>query len=721
MKDLNCRWSYVHNSFFVCFCLLAQFAWADGSRDNPYIDQVEIVQTDKQIAGGGILQSTTVRVILNSFDRSFGDRITRMELRGVKRGFVYDFASNDLYSDQSGRFYLKEFPFSLADDEIIIIAHDSERGEHIFYVKEPRADIISSGTYDGSWSGKTDQGYNVSFNVSNNKVSDFNIKMKIYGSKCTCTVEQTFYYSESISGGSFSYSGSDSYSSWDYDGTFSSSTVCNGTWYFRDEICKGSDSGTWKTTNGSPPPTTTTTTATTTTTSTTTSTSTTTTTTLPASRPLAITGWATSVTGGSATLTGAVHPNGAETLYHFEYGLTDTYGSVTPGRSAGAGWTPVSAGYPITALDVDTTYHFRIVAENDLGQSLGGDRTLRTTVIFVEPLGSCGGHTPCFTSIQHGMDAAVYGGTIKIASEEYDEDLATAAWGDLVLEGGWDASFISRSPFPPSWNTAITGTVVIGADMEGAVVVDGLALGPRSGSTTYTNSLGQIFVLLPPGTFTMGSPSDELGRDSDEGPQHQVTLTKSFYMQTTEVTQAQWEAVMGSNPSYFLGCPTCPVEQVSWNDVQTFITEMNKRGEGTYSLPTEAQWEYAARAGSITAFYNGGITVTDCSYDPNLDKIGWYCYNSSNKTHPVAQKTQNAWGLYDMSGNVWEWCQDWYSSSYYSSSPGSDPTGPSSGSNRVLRGGGWGSGARGCRSADRNSSTPGSRSSIFGFRLLRQP
>jgi len=219
----------------------------------------------------------------------------------------------------------------------------------------------------------------------------------------------------------------------------------------------------------------------------------------------------------------------------------------------------------------------------------------------------------------------------------------------------------------------------------------------------------------------MGSPSDELGRYSDEGPQHQVTLTQPFYMQTTEVTQAQWEAVMGRNPSHFSGCSTCPVEKVSWNDVQDYITQMNLRGEGTYSLPTEAQWEYAARAGSTAAFYNGGITETECGYDANLDAIGWYCYNSDSKTHPVAGKASNAWGLYDMSGNVYEWCQDWYSSSYYTSSGVTDPTGPSSGSTRVARGGFWSNGARSCRSAIRNSYFPDNRYYSLGFRLLRLP
>lgn len=235
--------------------------------------------------------------------------------------------------------------------------------------------------------------------------------------------------------------------------------------------------------------------------------------------------------------------------------------------------------------------------------------------------------------------------------------------------------------------------------------------------STFKNSLGQEFKLLPAGTFTMGSPSDELGRRSNE-TQHEVTLTKVFYMMTTEVTQAQWEAVMGSNPSYFSGCPTCPVEQVSWNDVQLYITQMNVRGEGIYSLPTEAQWEYAARAGSTTAFYNGHITKPEGD-DPKLDAIGWYSYNSDSKTHTVGQKSPNAWGLYDMSGNVYEWCQDWYGS--YSSSAVTDPTGPSSGLARVLRGGGWGNYARRCRSAFRYYGYPDSRYGYIGFRLLRQP
>ena len=236
---------------------------------------------------------------------------------------------------------------------------------------------------------------------------------------------------------------------------------------------------------------------------------------------------------------------------------------------------------------------------------------------------------------------------------------------------------------------------------------------------TYTNSLGMTFNLIPAGTFTMGSPSSELGRGDDE-TQHQVTLTQSYYMQTTEVTQGQWRSVMGSNPSYFSSCgDNCPVETVSWDDSQTFITAMNQRGEGTYRLPTEAEWEYAARAGSTSAFANGGITVTNCDYDPNLSAMGWYCDNWASTMHPVAQKQPNAWGLYDMHGNVGEFCQDWYGD--YQTGAVTDPAGPSSGTRRVYRSVLKINYANTCRSAKRMSISPGTHSNALGFRLVLEP
>jgi formylglycine-generating enzyme required for sulfatase activity len=263
----------------------------------------------------------------------------------------------------------------------------------------------------------------------------------------------------------------------------------------------------------------------------------------------------------------------------------------------------------------------------------------------------------------------------------------------------------------------------------------------RGGSTIYTNSIGMKFSLIPAGSFIMGSPDGtgdtthrpvwpaEEHRSGDEH-QHVVTLIKSFYMQTTEVTQGQWLAVMGgTNPSYFDSCGMeCPVDEVSWDDAQIFIDALNAREKRTncntthntcyyYSLPTESQWEYAARAGTVTAFYNGDIA--QFGNDPNLNGIGWYSLNSGYTTHPVAQKQPNNFGVYDMSGNVWEWCQDWYGA--YPDGLITDPTGVSSGSNHVIRGGAWDFIAAAARSANRLSLPPDYRGYYLGFRLLLLP
>ena len=222
---------------------------------------------------------------------------------------------------------------------------------------------------------------------------------------------------------------------------------------------------------------------------------------------------------------------------------------------------------------------------------------------------------------------------------------------------------------------------------------------------TFTNSIGMTFVQIPPGTFMMGIPSSEPNRDSDE-TQHRVTLTKPYYMQTTEVTQGQWKAVMGNNPSYFDSCGNdCPVEQVSWNDCQEFIRKLNQReGNGTYRLPTEAEWEYACQAGTTRPYYT------------DLDRAGWnYKSNSGGKIHPVAQEAPNAWGLYGMHGNAWEWCSSWFGN--YPGGSVTDPKGPSTGQYRVLRGGSWYYNSRYRRAAIRLTGTPEDRYSNFGFRV----
>jgi formylglycine-generating enzyme required for sulfatase activity len=211
------------------------------------------------------------------------------------------------------------------------------------------------------------------------------------------------------------------------------------------------------------------------------------------------------------------------------------------------------------------------------------------------------------------------------------------------------------------------------------------------------------FVPIPAGEFMMGSENG----DQDEKPVHRVRFSQGFEMMEYEVTQEQWTAVMGKNPSHFKDCgPRCPVETVSYAEVQAFVSKLNSRGDGwRYRLPTEAEWEYAARAGS-TGDYAG-----------KLDSMGWYKENSGGKTHPVGQKQPNAWGLYDMHGNVWEWVQDWYGD--YPREAVTDPTGPASGSSRVVRGGGWSGADWRCRSADRDWLDSGRRYNLHGFRLVR--
>ena len=221
---------------------------------------------------------------------------------------------------------------------------------------------------------------------------------------------------------------------------------------------------------------------------------------------------------------------------------------------------------------------------------------------------------------------------------------------------------------------------------------------------------------IPAGTFVMGSPNDEEGRDDGEGPRTTVTITKPFWLGKTEVTQSQWKVVMGNTQSIFKG-DDLPVEQVSWNDAVSFCEKLNEMKRDTlpagyrYTLPTEAQWEYACRAGTTTRFSYGN----DTGYS-QLGSYAWYDNNSSGKTHPVGDKLPNGWGLYDMHGNVWEWCLDWKGD--YTGGSVSDPQGPQSGAERVNRGGGWlNIAGRDCRSAFRFGFEPEASLFDIGFRV----
>ena len=236
-----------------------------------------------------------------------------------------------------------------------------------------------------------------------------------------------------------------------------------------------------------------------------------------------------------------------------------------------------------------------------------------------------------------------------------------------------------------------------------------------NGDNNYIISIDDVYltmVSVEGGTFNMGSFDNEV--DYEVIPSPAITLS-DYYIGETEVTQALWEAVMGSNPSFFKGDDN-PVEYVSYNDCLDFINKLNTLLAGQlpdgrkFRLPTEAEWEFAARGGNKSKGYK-------YSGSNNIDSVAWYYDTSGDRTHPVKRKQANELGLYDMRGNVWEWCSDWYDSSYYSYSPEINPQGPSFGGSRVLRGGGWSSYALDCRVTYRNYNTPDYRSGSCGLRL----
>ena len=256
----------------------------------------------------------------------------------------------------------------------------------------------------------------------------------------------------------------------------------------------------------------------------------------------------------------------------------------------------------------------------------------------------------------------------------------------------------------PTWATLLEAfpdpAVVTDANLRAAIMASGFAWRVRD------NAANIEMLLVPPGTFMMGCSPGDAECGANESPVHQVTLTNAFYMGKTEVTQAQWQATMGSNPSYFSGysdSPSRPVE-VSWNMIASTGGFMSVTG---LRLPTEAEWEYACRAGTTTARY--GV----------LNDIAWYNGNSNSTTHAVATKLPNALGLYDTIGNVWEWCQDWEGA--YSLGSVTNPTGPATGSYRLCRGGTWYNDSLYCRASRRGSRTPGNGGNDMGFRVVRNP
>ena len=307
----------------------------------------------------------------------------------------------------------------------------------------------------------------------------------------------------------------------------------------------------------------------------------------------------------------------------------------------------------------------------------------------------------------NGVNVDWTGGAVAVKVELYEGDSFVADLSGWIDNTG---SYNLQNANVPSGYTPGRGECRIRVSDRR----DGF--GWAGGSSLSFGSSGPVsgmeFISIPSGSFQMGSPSSESNRDSDES-RHSVSVS-SFDLMSTEVTQGMWEEVMGSNPSHFTGDSNRPVEKVSWNDCQDFIDKLNDLDPShTYRLPTEAEWEYACRAGTSAAYYWG-----NSSSESTMSSYCWYTENSNSSTHSVGTKSPNAWGLYDMSGNVWEWCQDVYTSNY-SSCPTNGSAYSGRGSNRVYRGGGWIINARYCRSAFRNYYSPGYRLISLGVRLAR--
>lgn len=345
---------------------------------------------------------------------------------------------------------------------------------------------------------------------------------------------------------------------------------------------------------------------------------------------------------------------------------------------------------------------------------------------IANPLGIAAATTPSDLNLDGQVNAA----DIALMLGAWGQDCAQGPCADLNGDGIVGAADLALQlgewpPLPnptsvPSWATLIEfapdPAVVTDANLRNAIIATGLAWRVRDNASQIE------MLLVPPGTFNMGcSPSNDFDCYHDEKPVHAVTLTCPFYIGRYEVTQAQWTARMGSNPSSFVaangypGSDERPVEMVSWNMIQDFLAATGLR------LPTEAEWEFACRAGTTTAFHGGPGFPNGTNDDALVGDIAWLSANSGAQTHAVGGKAANALGLHDMSGNVWEWVNDWYAVGAYTSNLPVNPQGPSTGTLRVLRGGSWPNISYFVRSSNRLNYPPGLMEGSFGFRVARAP
>jgi formylglycine-generating enzyme required for sulfatase activity len=333
-----------------------------------------------------------------------------------------------------------------------------------------------------------------------------------------------------------------------------------------------------------------------------------------------------------------------------------------------------------------------LVGDYTLSLSLPGYATTTKTVTIAE------GETAQVT------ETLVNGRAVTVASEP--SGAALSIDGNPVGQTPYNGSLTFGSHTLQIQQGDKKAEKTVSISQSGGETSFSLSFGPQSFTETVNGAAIEM-VAIKGGTFRMGSNEGD-----DEKPIHSVTVS-DFSIGKTEVTQAQWTAIMSSNPSNFKG-DNLPVEMVTWDDVQVFLGKLNTKTGKTYRLPTEAEWEYAAGGGE-----NSRTKYAGTDSESSLGNYSWYGDNSGNKTHPVGTKQPNQLGLYDMSGNVWEWCSDWYGGNYYSSSPQNNPKGASTGSDRVLRGVSWYSTASRCRVSYRYSYYPAARSYYFGFRLVR--
>ncbi|MCD4766018.1 MAG: SUMF1/EgtB/PvdO family nonheme iron enzyme [Methanosarcinales archaeon] len=302
-------------------------------------------------------------------------------------------------------------------------------------------------------------------------------------------------------------------------------------------------------------------------------------------------------------------------------------------------------------------------------------------------------------------EGTIYLIPLKLEECDVPERLQRWHWVNLFEEKGYERLMGSLS--------LRAGTISSGSDSEPNLIQRHEKVTYVEENETFINTIDMEFVLIQPGEFDMGSPEYETSRYNDEGPVHHVTISEAFYLGKYEVTQKQWHEIMGDNPSYFKG-DDLPVENVSWDDVHEFIKKLNeKEGTNKYRLPSEAEWEYAARAGTTTRYSFGDD-------DSKLGEYAWYSENSGCNTHLVGKKKANPWGLYDVHGNVWEWVQDEWHDTYNGAPNDGRAWDDGAGFYRVNRGGGCFYYAGCCRSALRNDDGPGGHSCPIGFRLLQE-